>query len=81
MAVIHCDYEPPTKRQAQLLGISRGTVFCHPEPGSDAELVLMRPIDEPQLEHPFAGGRILRDMPPRVRIVVAPIEPRTRGRR
>jgi putative transposase len=49
------------KRQAELVGISRGTVYYHPEPVSEAELALMRRIDELHLEHPFAGSRMLRD--------------------
>jgi len=53
--------ELPIKRQAQLLGISRGTVYYHPEPVSEAELALMRRIDELHMEHPFAGSRMLRD--------------------
>ena len=52
----------PIKRQAQLLGISRGTVYYHPEPVGQAELALMRRIDELHLEHPFAGSRMLRDL-------------------
>jgi putative transposase len=53
--------ELPLKRQAQLLGISRGAVYHHPEPVSVAELALMRRIDELHLEHLFAGTRMLRD--------------------
>ena len=53
--------ELPIKRQARLLGISRGTVYYHPEPVSEAELALMRRIDKLHLEHPFAGSRMLRD--------------------
>ena len=50
------------KRQAEVLvGISRGAVYYHPEPVSEAELGLMRRIDELHLEHPFAGSRMLRD--------------------
>ena len=60
--MIDRDAELPIKRQAQLLGISRGTVYYHPEPVSDAELALMRRIDELHLEHPFAGSRMLRDL-------------------
>ena len=52
----------PIKRQAQLLGISRGSVYYHPEPIHEAELALMRRIDELHLEHPFAGSRMLRDL-------------------
>ena len=54
--------ELPIKRQAQLLGISRGTVYYQPEPVSEADLALMRRIDELHLEHPFAGSRMLRDL-------------------
>jgi putative transposase len=52
----------PVKRQAQLLGISRGTVYYQPEPINDADLRLMRRIDELHLELPFAGSRMLRDL-------------------
>jgi putative transposase len=59
--MIDRDAKLPIKRQAQLLGISRGTVYYHPEPVSQAELGLMGRIDEFHLEHPFAGSRMLRD--------------------
>jgi len=49
------------KRQAKLLGISRGTVYYLPRPVSTADLALMRRIDELHLEHPFMGARMLRD--------------------
>jgi putative transposase len=52
----------PVKRQAELVGISRGTVYYHPEPIGDADLRLMRRIDELHLELPFAGSRMLRDL-------------------
>ena len=52
----------PVRRQAQLVGISRGTVYYRPGPTSDAEQRLMRRIDQLHLNHPFAGGRMLRDM-------------------
>jgi len=48
-------------RQAQLLGISRGSVYYLRRPVSDAELALMRQLDELHLEHPFMGARMLRD--------------------
>jgi putative transposase len=47
-------------RQAALLGISRGAVYYLPRPVSDADLTLMRRIDELHLEHPFMGARMLR---------------------
>ncbi len=60
--MIDREHELPIKRQAQLVGISRGTVYYQPEPVSEADLRLMRRIDELHLEHPFAGSRMLRDM-------------------
>ena len=52
----------PLKRQAELVGISRGSVYYLPKPTNDRDLALMRLIDELHLEHPFAGSRMLRDM-------------------
>ena len=52
----------PIVRQAQLLDLSRSSVYYRPQPTSDAELALMRRIDELHLEHPFAGSRMLRDL-------------------
>ena len=52
----------PIKRQAELAGISRGSVYYLPRPVSQSDLALMRMIDELHLEHPFAGARMLRDM-------------------
>ena len=47
-------------RQAALLGISRGSVYYLQRQVSDADLALMRRIDELHLEHPFMGARMLR---------------------
>lgn len=52
----------PVARQATLLGLSRSSVYYRPQALSEADLVLMRRIDEIHLEHPFAGARMLRDM-------------------
>ena len=60
--MINREHELPIKRQAELLNLSRGSVYYHPEPISEADLALMRRIDELHLEHPFAGSRMLRDM-------------------
>jgi putative transposase len=60
--MIDREHELPIKRQAELLAISRGSVYYHPEPVSEADLRLMRRIDELHLEHPFAGARMLRDI-------------------
>ena len=47
--------------QAQLAGISRGSVYDVPTPVSAADLVRMRHLDALHLEHPFMGARMLRD--------------------
>jgi putative transposase len=46
-------------RQAKLLGISRGSVYYLPQGLNEAELALMRQLDELHLEHPFMGARQL----------------------
>ncbi len=50
------------RRQAELLSISRGTVYYQPRPVSEADQVLMKRLDRLHLEHPFAGARMLRDL-------------------
>ena len=52
----------PITRQAELVGISRGNVYYLARGASEADLRLMRRIDELSLAHPFAGSRMLRDM-------------------
>ena len=52
----------PLARQAKAVGVSRGSIYYRPRPVSDADLRLMRRIDELHLEHPFAGGRMMRDL-------------------
>ena len=59
--MIDREHEVSIKRQAELVGISRGTVYYQPRPVSAADLALMRRIDELHLEHPFMGARMLRD--------------------
>lgn len=45
--------------QAKALGISRGSVYYLPQGVSQAELAVMRQMDELHLEHPFMGARQL----------------------
>jgi putative transposase len=52
----------PLTRQAQALGISRGSIYYLPRPVPAADLVIMRRMDELHLEFPFAGSRMLRDL-------------------
>jgi putative transposase len=48
-------------RQARLLEISRGSVYYKSQPCPEADLVLMRRMDELHLEYPFMGSRQLQD--------------------
>ncbi len=52
----------PLSRQAEELGISRGSVYYAPRPVSASDLALMRRMDELHLDYPFAGSRMLRDL-------------------
>ena len=52
----------PIKRQAELAGISRGNVYYLPRAVSELDQRLMKRIDALNLEYPFAGSRMLRDM-------------------
>jgi len=52
----------PITRQADALGISRGTVYYQPRPISEEDLALMKIMDRLHLEYPFAGSRMLRDL-------------------
>jgi putative transposase len=60
--MIDRDHTLPVARQAKLVGISRSSVYYVPNAMSDADLALMRRIDELHLEHPFAGARMLMRM-------------------
>ena len=52
----------PITRQAKALGIARSTVYAQPRPVSERDLHLMELIDKLNLEMPFAGSRMLRDL-------------------
>ena len=49
-------------KQAEVLKISRGSVYYLPRPVSSADLAIMRHLDRLHLEFPFAGSRMLRGL-------------------
>ena len=51
----------PVIQQAKLLKISRSTVYYKAQAATEADLKLMRRMDELHLDYPFAGSRMLRD--------------------
>ena len=59
--MIDREHKVSITRQAELVGISRGSVYYQPRTVSSADLALMRRIDELHLEFPFMGARALRD--------------------
>ena len=64
--MIDRDHALPITRQAQLLGMSRGSVYYLPRPVSEADLALMRRIDALHLDHPFYGRTLFAsDVAPR----------------
>jgi putative transposase len=60
--MIEPEHQLPITKQAEVLEISRSSVYYRPRPVSDADLMLMRKIDELHLDYPFAGSRMLRNM-------------------
>ena len=60
--MIDAQHALPIKRQAELLELSRASVYYLTCATPPADLELMRRIDELHLNHPFAGSRMLRDL-------------------
>ena len=56
------DHELSLTRQAELLGISRGSLYYEPRPVSQDDLKLMRRIDELHMDYPFAGSRMMKGL-------------------
>ncbi|AUQ65460.1 putative transposase [Phaeobacter inhibens] len=50
------DHKLSLTRQADLLGISRGSLYYEPRPACEDDLRLMRRIDELHMDYPFAGS-------------------------
>lgn len=60
--MIDREHDLPIIKQAEVLRISRGSVYYLPRPVPDADLAIMRRIDQLHLEFPFAGSRMLRGL-------------------
>ena len=60
--MIDREHDLPITKQAEVLNISRGSVYYLPRPVSAADLALMRRLDQLHLELPFAGSRMLRGL-------------------
>jgi len=60
--MIDCAHNLPLCKQAELLKLSRSSLYYAAQPVPPAELAIMRQIDELHLNYPFAGSRMLRDL-------------------
>ena len=60
--MIDREHNLPLARQAELLRLSRSTLYYEPRPVPAADLAIMRRIDALHLDYPFAGSRMLRDL-------------------
>lgn len=61
--MIDREHALPLTRQAAVLRLSRSGLYYRPRPVAPADLAVMRRIDELRLDYPFAGSRMLRDLP------------------
>lgn len=64
------EHDLPITRQAEVLNISRCSVYYLPRPVWAADLALMRRIDELHLEFPFAGCCAVYWLPREARLAV-----------
>jgi putative transposase len=60
--MIDRSHDLPLTRQAELLRLSRGSLYYHSRAVPAADLAIMRRIDELHLDYPFGGSRMLRDL-------------------
>src|SRR6202165_141130 len=61
-AMIDRKHDLPITQQAEVLRISRRSVYYLPRPVSQTDLAIMRRLDRLHLEFPFAGARMLRGL-------------------
>lgn len=59
--MIQMAHSLPVSRRCELLEVARSTAYYRSRPASDADLGLMRQIDELLLELPFYGSRRLAE--------------------
>ena len=60
--LVKTDTPPSMRRQCELLGVNRSSLYYKPVEPDAEELALMRQIDELHLKHPFFGSRMLTQM-------------------
>jgi len=58
-ALVSADESMSLRRQCELLGVNRSSLYYQPVAPDDEELALMRRIDELHLKYPFFGSRMM----------------------
>ena len=58
---IHEKHDLSKRRRCKLLDVPRSSAYYRGEPASEADLAVMRLIDETHLQWPFYGSRRMRD--------------------
>jgi putative transposase len=60
--MIDREHDLSVTKQAEILEISRGSVYYLPRPVSSTDLAIMQRLDRLHLDYPFAGSRMLRGL-------------------
>jgi putative transposase len=60
--MIDREHDLPITKQAEVLKISRSSVYYLPRPVSPADRAIMRRLDQLHLKFRFAGSRMLRGL-------------------
>ena len=58
-ALVEANASPSMRRQCELLGVNRSSLYYEPVEPDAEELDLMRRMDELHLKHPFFGSRMM----------------------
>src|SRR5260370_6363399 len=60
--MIDREHDLSITKQAEILRISRGSVYYLPRPVSSEDFEIMQRLDRLHLEYPFAGSRMLQGL-------------------
>ena len=58
-SLVEANTEVSMRRQCELLGVNRSSLYYEPVEPDSEELSLMRRMDELHLKHPFFGSRMM----------------------
>ncbi len=58
-SLVNANAGPSMRRQCEVLGVNRSSLYYDPVEPDAEELALMRRMDELHLQHPFFGSRMM----------------------